>query len=123
MQFVNQQALYHHMFHRHVRYTRKYIACGFCRDKMPTMEAAERHLSAHLGGRCPFCDVPVRSNVTRHLLEEHDNTGCFSMEFICDFCPYKSESVTSLQLHCLLCTNNPKNENYVPTEEGKLCWE
>lgn len=58
------------------------------------------------------------------------------MKLVCDFCPYTDVNIASYQViklllncylvstsqvHCLVCTNNPSNKNYMPTNEGRVC--
>ncbi|CAD5215524.1 unnamed protein product [Bursaphelenchus okinawaensis] len=117
----NKRFFYAHMLERHSLNNCTYLACTICHSKHEDLDTFDAHITSH--GNDAECGVCGKKDddLTKHLKDDHGYDALCSLKLTCDFCPYRTNSSTSLQVHCYLCSNNPKNSNYTPTEEGRVC--
>jgi len=102
LSFPSGRDICEHMLERHVSSKPKQYHCSFCNEAFPHLSEIEAHLKKHSNGK--------------HALED-----LVQLKLICDFCPYVDSCISSFQIHCLTCTNNPANDNYQPSGEGRVC--
>ena len=113
LSFSNGSSLCAHMLNRHVTSHKKLFFCFACRDSFEKLDDLEKHASIHCqNGKC---------SSSGSCSEDHSIDEMVRMKLVCDFCPYTDVNIASYQIHCLVCTNNPSNKNYTPTNEGRVC--
>ncbi|CAD5221376.1 unnamed protein product [Bursaphelenchus xylophilus] len=118
---ANKRYFYAHMVERHTLHLHRYIACVLCNARCTDMDALDRHVKTHSADSiCKLCNEE-KPDMSDHIFNAHGYDGVGYLQLGCDFCSYRTNSCTSLQLHCFLCSNNPTNSNYTPTEEGRVC--
>jgi hypothetical protein len=114
--FPNGFILCAHMMDRHVTSTKKLFFCCMCKASFSEPRELQEHINGHCqSGFCSLCSSSTDSKEV-HPIEE-----VARLKLVCDFCSHIDTSISSLQIHCLLCTNNPSNENYHQTDEGRVC--
>jgi len=104
-----------HLMERHVTSTNKNFCCSICSFRSPIFKELETHAESHWRSNpCEVCGESTDS--CGHRLDE-----IVQMKLSCDYCSYKDTTIGSFQLHCQMCSNNPKNENYKYSGDGRIC--
>jgi len=117
LSFPNGFYLSTHMMDRHVTSQKKLYQCFACGEKFSDLHLLQGHVGEHCKtNSCGICEESANNRVNAHAIEE-----IVRLKLVCDFCSYTDACILSYQVHCLVCTNNPSNNNYEPTSEGRVC--
>ncbi|KAI6239091.1 hypothetical protein M3Y99_00612100 [Aphelenchoides fujianensis] len=119
LEFSDPVAFIGHLMVRHMHAAAKRVFCRVCRHECED----PKDLQAHVQERhfrepeCRLCKAEMNA--------EHEKVHPFDewvlLKLACDYCSYTTKDPHQYVVHNMLCTNNPQNENYQPTDEGRVC--